>query len=325
MLSRLVGSLLAALLAVAVLPALGAAPAEAAGKDPRRDFPRMPRECATPKQLIPQRPVVCRLTPFDAERPTVLLWGDSHAWHYIPALETAAAGKDVNLLALVMGTCPPMDVALTKAKRRNAHVCLLQSDLALRSVLKLQRRAPALKVIMSANWQAYLRALRRADAGLPPLTGYDGTVAVFAEHFRAGGPRLMRKLGRKHVDVDVVGQTVKVPPQARTCRAGMFPYACNLARGAALPEERSTRAYVKKLVRPLAGKTRYIDTTDYMCSRRVCRPKVGGVFTFWDDLHLSASTSRRLAPYFAASIADVAPPPVDDDGGVPPCPLPIPC
>ena len=111
---RLLGVLLAVLLSATVLslssgaPAAGSspAPAAAAAKDPAKDFPKMPRKCVDPKLLIPQKPVKCNLNGFKQGRPTIVLWGDSHAWQMIPALRNAARGRDVNLVAFLMGSCP---------------------------------------------------------------------------------------------------------------------------------------------------------------------------------------------------------------------------
>jgi peptidoglycan/LPS O-acetylase OafA/YrhL len=54
------------------------------------DVPEMPAECLRGDDVIPSRPGRCDLVPYEIGRPTVMLWGDSHAWMYIPALEAAA-------------------------------------------------------------------------------------------------------------------------------------------------------------------------------------------------------------------------------------------
>ncbi len=108
---------------------------------PQNDFPRMPRSCVDPKDLIPQEPGMCKLNTYRQARPTVVLWGDSHAWQMIPALKGAIKGRNVNLVAFVMGGCPPMDPHLnTPKKRKNATSCQKSNDLALRYALKRKLR-----------------------------------------------------------------------------------------------------------------------------------------------------------------------------------------
>ena len=107
----------------------------AAKADPEHDFPKMPRKCVDPKLLIPQKPVKCNLNGFEQGRPTIVLWGDSHAWQMIPALRNAARNRNVNLVAFLMGSCPAMDPALTKEQRQNgAPACLVSNDRALQYV-----------------------------------------------------------------------------------------------------------------------------------------------------------------------------------------------
>ena len=57
---------------------------------------------------------------------------------------------------------------------------------------------------------------------------------------------------------------------------------------------------------PLVGKGRYITTNGPVCSVKLCHGMVDGIYTFFDDLHLSATRSRTLARYFKLSVADVA-------------------
>ena len=98
---------LALALVSSVLVTLSASSAGAV--KPRNDHATMPRSCVDPADLIPQEPTICELTKNTKDRPTVVLWGDSHAWQMIPGLRRAAASKDLNLVAIVMGGCPPMD------------------------------------------------------------------------------------------------------------------------------------------------------------------------------------------------------------------------
>ena len=71
------------------------------------DYPDLPDECATEEEKIPQRPLLCRLNGQENSRGTVMLWGDSHAWMYVPAIEAALEEVDVNLVLFSQGSCPP--------------------------------------------------------------------------------------------------------------------------------------------------------------------------------------------------------------------------
>lgn len=289
---RLSGLVLAGLLASS-LSAIS--PTAAAAGDPSKDYPRIPRACATPQEKIPSKPVACRLNDFKANRPTVVLWGDSHAWMMIPALKKAVRNQDVNLLAFTMGSCPPMDARLP---RNTGPACAQSNDLALRSVLKLDRGSQPLQVVLGGSWQRYHHALRVGDR-----RSYRGQQAA---KFQADGPRLFRKLGKAKIGVDVIGPVATVPVNKPRCKR-TEPYACDLPRGKALRNEGDVKRWLSRKVRPLAGQTQLVDVNSAFCSKRVCRGKQDGTFTFFDDLHLSATRSRLLRDFFLPTVARVLP------------------
>jgi len=266
---------------------------------PRNDYPRMPRSCVDPKDLIPQEPGMCKLTPYREARPTMVLWGDSHAWQMIPALKGAIKGRNVNLVAFLMGGCPPMDPHLTTPKqRKNASSCDKSNDLALRYVLRRKQKDLKTKVIAGGAWDRYLTPLREDT---PPEESY---AALIAQELATDTPRLFRRLGLARISTDVTGQSLEVPDGA-VCPEGRHPFVCSLPRSEALHEEAANMRWVKKAMKPLVGKGRYLTTNGAVCTAQVCYGKVDDIFTFFDDLHLSATRSRTLAGRFKASVADL--------------------
>jgi len=294
---RLLGLLLAALLTSTVLSLPSGAHAAkvtsgavAAKKaNPLYDFPKMPRKCVDPKLLIPQKPTRCNLNAFKAGRPTLVLWGDSHAWQMIPALRTAARGRNVNLVAFLMGSCPAMDPALTPAQRKaGVPACLISNDRALRFVKDLKSHHKRVHVLLGTYWQRYLHALRVGDT-----KSYHGQMAAY---WKTAGPRLFRSLGRLRVGVDVDGQVVTVPNNAKNCFTQQYyAYSCNLPRKKAIRNEKGTKKWLKRQMHKLSGKPRYVNP-NRMCNSKTCfaRPE-GTYYTFWDNQHISASMSRHLS------------------------------
>ena len=293
---RLLGLVLAVLLSATALmlptnahASPGAAATLAAKADPVHDFPKMPRKCVDPKLLIPQKPVKCNLNGFKAGRPTIVLWGDSHAWQMIPALRNAARGRDVNLVAFLMGSCPVMDPQLTREQKQSgAPACLLGNERALDYVTSLKAKKKPVHVLLGTYWQRYLHAIRKGDT-----KSYHGQMAAV---FKSAGPRLFRTLGRLRIPVDVNGQMVTAPANGKeSCYTDRYyAYSCDLPRTKALRNEKGTRSWVKKQMRSLSGKPRYIDANK-MCNATTCFAKPRGVYTFWDFQHISASMSAKLS------------------------------
>lgn len=214
----------------------GSATAYSEKVSPQRDYPRMPRSCVDPKDLIPQSPGMCKLSTYQQSRPTLVLWGDSHAWQMIPALKAATAGRKVNLVAFVMGGCPPMDPNLkTAEQRKNASSCDKSNDLALRYVLNRKRLKLKTKIVIGGAWDRYLTPLR---AGTPPTESY---AAQMAYELKTDTPRLFRRLGVAKISTDVVGQSLEVPAGA-VCNEGRHPFVCSLPRSQALHAEGANKS-----------------------------------------------------------------------------------
>jgi hypothetical protein len=331
---RLLGVLLAALLIATVLSLPSGAHAAqvratpaAAKADPVNDFPKMPRRCVDPKLLIPQQPGKCNLNDFKKSRPTIVLWGDSHAWQMIPALRRAAHNRDVNLVAFLMGSCPAMDPALTpKQLEGGVPACLVSNDLALKYVKALKAQKKRVHVLIASYWARYLHVLRTGQG-----SKYERQMAGF---WKKSGPRLFRTLGRLRVPVDVDGPMPAVPLNAKDCFTDeYYAYDCDLSRKQALRNEESAKSWVKRHMQALSGKPRFVNAAK-MCNSKTCFATPRGVYTFWDFQHISATMSRKLSfvldqtvtraggsgkPHGGGPILE------DDDDGGGGCTIPILC
>lgn len=298
-----------AILVVALLAALGtvlAVPASQAAASPARaegvDAPHMPAGCFGPSQPggSPDKP--CHFNNFVRSRPTVVLWGDSHAWQYIPALTEAVKGQKVNLVSFVAGSCAP----LSMGNREPTGVCERSNVAALAYVTKLKKRGSPVKALLGSNWAGFRIAYRRMqleavgiDSGYEPYT----KKMVLLSH--EGTPLLFKKLGQRGIDVDVIAQAAVVPDHNPDCAAGNDPYQCDIVRWRALREEGRTATWLKGQMAGLTGHKRYIETTDAYCDDLVCHGTLDGIATFFDHLHLSQTRTRTLAPYFRATFSSM--------------------
>lgn len=276
----------------------GASTTATASPDPYKDHAKLPRECALPRDLIPQKPTRCNIKPFKADRPTIVLWGDSHAWMMTPALKKLTKNQDVNLVGFFLGSCPPMKPGLRNGQYKGLP-CLKGNDKAARFVRRLDEGSQGLKVVLGGSWDAYLRALDRQAKGFK-RAGYGGPAAPY---FKTMGPKLFRWLGNRGIDTDVVGQ-VAIIPRKSVCQQRV-PWGCDVRRGHALPMEERTSIMIEGGRRLLGGGARVIDVNQAFCDASFCRAKVGPTNTWFDYLHLSGSRARDLTPYFQASVDDV--------------------
>ncbi len=289
-----------ALLGLTVVGPSSASASPEKAKNPRTDYPSMPSKCVARKDLIPLTPTRCEMNDYDGSRPTLVLWGDSHAWEMIPAIDAALRDRDINFVAYVLGGCAPLDANVnTRAKRSRASDCDLNNDMALRFVKEQQQVAPV-KVILGGAWHYYLQEIRK---GSKPDESYRARIA---NDVKTDTPRLFRTLADARVDVDVIGQTLTVP-DAATCKKGRNPFVCSLPRSRALPKAAANKKYLRNVMKPVRGSARYLEVNNAVCSKKTCRGKIDGVFTFYDDFHLSATRSASLSRFFAPSVRDITP------------------
>ena len=267
------------------------------------DFPRPPRVCATPKEQIPRKLIFCQLSEIDPARRTVFLWGDSHALMMVPALVEATRGEDVNLVAFMLGGCPPTLPTGANNKRRQArNGCEEAGELVLSKLRRLHKTDLPPKVVIGLNWDMYLTALEDQRRGKPAFNGY---IAETSRSFFRGTTRLFRVLGRMGADVDVLAPVGQVPDARKECAAGSEPYRCSLPRSRVLHKEKHRNWYARRTTRLLAGEARLIDVNSVFCGARRCHGTVGSTLTWYDDLHISASMARTfMTPFFFDSVAD---------------------
>ena len=264
------------------------------------DTPKLPAYCLDGEEPIQQRPVTCRLNDWEPTRGTVVLWGDSSAWMYIPALEAAAEGHDVNLVAFNMGGCPPFDPG-----RRRGAACTQGNARAMHLIEKWQRRGHGLRVVLGADWETY----RGADP-IPLLDArganddHLGYVEAMTPLFNEGAPQLFRELRQLGVGVDLLGPLPEMERIVPLCTTGARPFSCDLPRSRVDTSFGDTWQWLRQQATVLGDETRIIDVTGEFCDRRVCHAQVDGVLTYFDDRHFSATFARRLAPYLEPSVED---------------------
>ena len=263
------------------------------------DVPDLPAECLGENSLlIPDRAMRCDLLPYDPQRPTVVLWGDSHAWMLIPGIEEAVAGKDVNLVAYVMGACPPL---LAPADVNIA--CARNNELALDFVTKRSgRKKPPVRVILSASWPTYRNTVETIQLDERVDGGNDDYIRRISALAKEGTPRLFDELSLVNADIDVVGPTPFVPRSAPLCEARARPFSCDVDRDVGIQDEAETLSWLREQTSDFTEGSRFIDVAQSLCDKDTCYAEADGVVNFFDDNHVSASLSRRLQSYFVPSI-----------------------
>lgn len=290
--------LLLSLVCALVASVLQAAPTAASAPDPANDKPKLPASCTREPGGMTYKAGPCYLNKFRRDRPTVVLWGDSHAWQQLPALRPLARQHDVNLVMFMLGGCAPFLVR--KNTQQTLYACEQSNRLALLFVRELERREPPVRVLIGAFWQKYRDLYQRFYVDdIEPGPEYEGKDSFLRSirKFHKHTPRLFGELGRVGVRVDVTGPAAYVPDDPPRCEE-MVPYACEIPRKRALPQEGATKRWLGRQLRKVPSGSRMINFNGPYCGASTCFGKVGNIYTFYDIWHLSATRTRTLQPYF---------------------------
>jgi peptidoglycan/LPS O-acetylase OafA/YrhL len=211
---------------------------------------------------------------------TVVLFGDSHAAHWFPALEPIARTEGWRLVVLTKSGCPPeqVEVYMRHLGRQFFECDRWRSD-ALEVIA--QEREPV--VLMSAS-----RALRPMDDD-----------ASFDDLLEDGLARTVDALPASAELVlvsDVPRADVNVPTCLSTHISDTSP--CATPRSFAIDDDhRAAEAAAAERV----GAT-LLDVVDWVCPGDPCAPIRGNLLVWRDEHHLSTPFAASLAPRLLAAL-----------------------
>lgn len=273
--------------------------AAAAAPDPSDDHFWLPDRCVEkPGDYVPGRPGPCYLTKYRKHRPTVVLWGDSHAWQHLPAVAPLARERNVNLVLFMLGGCPP--ILIREHITKPLAACETSNQMALKFVKRLKDDGRSIRVLLGAFWQGYYSVYKDVyvDKDEDP-SQWTKVQLRSARTFHRLTPQLIAHLGEVGLRVDLIGQAASVPANPPRCLRGSDPYECDLRRSAALPREKAWIDWLRRQARPLPNGSRVVHFNQKYCSRTKCHGFTDGMYTFFDATHLSASRTATFKRFFA--------------------------
>jgi len=225
----------------------------------------------------------------------VVLFGDSHAAAWFPALELISRQQHWRLAVFTKDGCPPAEVNIAAWFRRGAPYseCTRWRNNAKAQIAALH---PALVVVTTATYLEEPEA--RPERGVPDLYASiweDGLGAIF---------RFMHRAARATVFISDV-PTIKewVPPCVSSHMSDVS--ACNTNRRVA-----NLLWGVKAKEIEVARSTGVspIDPRPWFCASRTCPVIVGHILLYRDNAHMTPQWSRFIAPVFASAIVPLVPP-----------------
>lgn len=207
---------------------------------------------------------------------TVVLWGDSHAVNWFPALDRLAHERGWRLLALTKSGCPSLDMPVwNDVLRRDYKECAQWRDRMLHRIVQAR---PDLVVLANLS------------------TGAGG-----AEAWQQGLGRMLSRLSAQRLEVAVMRDTPRVPVDVPTCAARAqwrgrdINAACQFPAADRQPWRDDVAGFEAAALAQHPRVLR-VDMSAAFCSGAVCPVADDGRLRFYDDNH--------LAPAFAASLSE---------------------
>ncbi len=219
----------------------------------------------------------CRYGDVRSKR-TVVLFGDSHAAQWLPALDVTGTRQGFALVLLTKSLCPfPSVTVYNKVDKRPFRECDDWRSWALRRIRTLH---PALVVVSSTAYGVSLPSAPHSQDGL-------------ASAWTAGARTTLRRIKAAAGRVVLLGDAPVMSAEPAQCLAD-HPGRIDTC---AQPTTRAVREVHDGLQRRVAKNTGtpYVDVFDWFCTRTVCPMVVNGVVTHVDRWHLTADYATLLA------------------------------
>lgn len=216
----------------------------------------------------------------------VVLVGDSHAVHWVPALQVVVENAGASLSVLTKSACPVAQLSQEAPESDQYKSCLSWSKKVTEKLLSENAT-----IVIFAHSRNSFSALRKSRE-------------ESAEVLANGMVQLWEKLGDQGKLVFAIRDTPRFVGAVPDClaRQGGTVASCSRTRASALspvdPILLSAAAY---------DDVRLIDLTDAICNGPICSPVVGNVVAWRDAHHMTASFARTLAPALSRALAPALP------------------
>ena len=224
-------------------------------------------------------------------RTSVVLMGDSHAEHWLPAIDRIGRERHWKIVAMVKPACPVADMAdLVNARLKRAYAeCTQWRRMMLRRIVSLH---PA--TVILSSWDHYM-----------PPDGNGSQWHVTPASWRDGLRRTYGLLSSAGINTVVIRGTPRPGFDVPAClsrAASSAPFKmkrCEYDRAESLhPVAIAAQNDAARGLDHIA----FVDVNDRLCSSAQCEVVRRGNIVFRDDGHLTATFSLAEAPALASRI-----------------------
>jgi peptidoglycan/LPS O-acetylase OafA/YrhL len=216
-----------------------------------------------------------------SSKTTVVLFGDSHALQWFPALNALAKERNWRLVGLTKSACPPAEVhRYNAALRREYYECDTWRERTLQRII--QDENPSLVVTSMLNPYRVMEDEKRLGREASTTALEEGYVSTLEKLRRTGAQVVIIKdIPHPHKDIpECVSRSLRRLEDCAIPRREAFNYPPVNARAAAQVEG----------MHP-------IDPTPVLCLEKTCPAVIGDALVYRNGAHLTPTYVRTLAPW----------------------------
>jgi peptidoglycan/LPS O-acetylase OafA/YrhL len=260
-----------------------------------------PREAETQENRPQMYADGCHLTFPETEAPrcvygnptseiTVVLFGDSHAMQWFPALNKIAKERDWRLVGITKAACPPAEVHIYNATlRRSYRECDEWRERTLARIVEEENP----DLVVTSSLPTYKpredgRRLERDASEEAMVEGYASTL------------RKLRSTGARVALIEDVPHPNKNIPECVSRSLDQLE-RCATPRSEALGFPNVNTRVAKQV----AGVS-LIDPKPEVCLEKTCPAVIGDVLVYRNGAHLTATYVRTLTPWLAKQLPEPA-------------------
>ncbi|MCW2781083.1 MAG: hypothetical protein JWR35_1532 [Marmoricola sp.] len=255
------------------------APAEAAS-DKSSAYGSVPggTKCSS---FVPDFPTTTCTFGDKSSKVDIALVGNSHATEWLPTLQVIAAKHHWRITTYLSSRCALSEVHQKFEATSLSNACLTWVK---RTVANVAHAKPDL-VVMANRLSVGAEGKKLTESDEAYTAGYRPVLGAW----HAAGLKVLAL----H-DTPFIGASI---PDCLAEHTGN-PQACDGARADWVPDE-PVQEVVKELADP---NIEFLDLTDHICDPKICHAITGGVITYFDGSHLTATYAKTLAPYLEPAV-----------------------
>ena len=235
---------------------------------------------------------------------TLVLFGDSHAAHWFPALDSVVALRGWSLVSLTKSSCPSVTVVLNSMGRRYTECEEWRRD----AIARIVASRPAVVVLSNDGTYDVVSGATAQNTDTSALARREWSMGLAAtlQALRPSGARIVVLEDTPHPGIDVPRCLVKYLDDPTRCD----PPATRALHPASSGAELAA-------VRAVPGTMR-ISLNRFMCDTARCPMLRDGTVRFQDSDHLSAQYAASLAPELSQELTRVLALPREGVGAIAP-------